>query len=139
VPPPERVVRAKAEGTKPRAKSSCPVSVPRPPDGAPGLNAAGAGGGCARRSRCGWGCGCGEVRGIILIGFGIDSTLTGLNGRAEVRDTLKLERISGTPDMDKQIADKPVDTGAKAKLFAQGQRDRRDRSPPASNDGSSRP
>jgi hypothetical protein len=64
----------------------------------------------------------GIVAGIILIAFGIGSTVTGVNGRSEVRDTLKLERITGTPDMDKQIANKPVDTGAKAKLFAQGMR-----------------
>ena len=30
--------------------------------------------------------------------------------------------IVGTPDMDKQIANKPVDTGADAKLFADGMR-----------------
>jgi hypothetical protein len=64
----------------------------------------------------------GIVAGIILIAFGIGSTLTGVSGRAEVRDTLKLERITGTPDMDRSIAGKPVDTGAKAKLFAAGMR-----------------
>jgi hypothetical protein len=64
----------------------------------------------------------GIVAGIVLIAFGIGSTVTGVNGRSEVRDTLKLEQITGTPDMDKQIANKPVDTGAKAKLFAQGMR-----------------
>ena len=64
----------------------------------------------------------GIVAGIILIAFGVGSTVTGVNGRSEVRDTLKLERITGTPDMDKQIANKPVDTGAKAKLFADGMR-----------------
>jgi preprotein translocase subunit Sss1 len=57
---------------------------------------------------------------VILIVFGLGSIYTGLNGRSEVRDTLKLEQIVGTPDMDKQIANKPVDTGAKAKLFAAG-------------------
>ena len=61
--------------------------------------------------------------GIVLIAFGVGSTVTGVNGRSEVRDTLKQERIVGTPDMDKQIAGKPVDTGAKAKLFAQGMRE----------------
>jgi preprotein translocase subunit Sss1 len=45
---------------------------------------------------------------------------TGINGRAEVRDTIKQEQIVGTPDMDKQIANKPVETGADAKLFADG-------------------
>ena len=56
----------------------------------------------------------GIVAGIILIAFGIGSTVTGVTARPEVRDTLKLERITGTPDMDKQIANQPVDTGAKA-------------------------
>ena len=65
----------------------------------------------------------GIVAGIILIAFGVGSTLTGVNGRSEVRDTLKQERIVGTPDMDKPIASKPVDTGAKAKLFAEGMRE----------------
>jgi hypothetical protein len=64
----------------------------------------------------------GIIAGIVLIAFGIGSALTGFNGRAEVRDTLRLERITGTPDMDKAIANKPVDTGAKAKLFAAGMR-----------------
>ncbi len=62
----------------------------------------------------------GVVASVILIAFGIGSMYTGLNGRAEVRDTLKQEQIVGTPDMDKQIANKPVNTGAEAKLFAEG-------------------
>jgi hypothetical protein len=62
----------------------------------------------------------GIVASVILIAFGIGSMFTGLNGRSEVRDTLKAERIVGTPDMNKQIANKPVDSGAKAKLFAEG-------------------
>ena len=64
----------------------------------------------------------GIVASVILIVLGIGSIFTGLNGRSEVRDTLKQEQIVGTPDMDKQIANKPVDTGAKAKLFADGMR-----------------
>jgi putative Mn2+ efflux pump MntP len=64
----------------------------------------------------------GLVASVILIVLGIASIYTGLNGRAEVRDTLKQEQIVGTPDMDKQIANKPVDTGADAKLFADGMR-----------------
>jgi hypothetical protein len=59
---------------------------------------------------------------IILIAFGIGSVVTGLNGRSEVRNTLASERIVGTPDMDPAIANKPIDTGAKAKLFAKGMR-----------------
>ena len=64
----------------------------------------------------------GIVASVILIALGIGAIVTGLNGRAEVRNTLKQEQIVGTPDMDKQIANKPVDTGAKAKLFAEGMR-----------------
>jgi hypothetical protein len=62
----------------------------------------------------------GIVASIILIAFGIGSIYTGLNGRSEVRDTLKQEQIVGTPDMNKQIANKPIQTGAEAKLFAKG-------------------
>ena len=64
----------------------------------------------------------GILASVVLIAFGIGSMYTGINGRAEVRDTIKQEKIVGTPDMDKQIANKPVDTGAKAKLFAEGMR-----------------
>jgi hypothetical protein len=64
----------------------------------------------------------GIIASLILIAFGIGSIVTGVNGRSEVRDTLKKEQIVGTPDMNKQIANKPVDTGAKAKLFAKGMR-----------------
>src|SRR3954452_2042704 len=64
----------------------------------------------------------GIVASIILIAFGVGSIYTGFNGRSEVRDSLKKEQIVGTPDMNKQIANKPIDTGAKAKLFAQGMR-----------------
>jgi hypothetical protein len=62
----------------------------------------------------------GILASVVLIVFGIGSMYTGINGRAEVRDTIKQEKIVGTPDMDKQIADKPVQTGADAKLFAEG-------------------
>jgi len=62
----------------------------------------------------------GIVASIILIAFGIGSIVTGINGRSEVRNTIKAEQIVGTPDMDKAIANKPIDTGAKAKLFAAG-------------------
>jgi hypothetical protein len=60
---------------------------------------------------------------IILIAFGIGSIATGLNGRSEVRDNLKREQIVGSADMDKQIANKPILTGADAKLFAAGMRE----------------
>jgi preprotein translocase subunit Sss1 len=62
----------------------------------------------------------GIVASVVLIAFGIGSMYTGINGRAEVRDTIKQEQIVGTPDMDKQIANKPIRTGEDAKLFADG-------------------
>jgi hypothetical protein len=60
---------------------------------------------------------------VMLIAFGIGATVIGVNGRSEVRDTLKAEQIVGTPDMDERIAGKPVETGAEAKLFAAGIRE----------------
>lgn len=62
----------------------------------------------------------GIVASIILIAFGVGAIITGINGRAEVRDNIKQEQIVGTPDMDKQIANKPIRTGSDAKLFAEG-------------------
>ena len=59
---------------------------------------------------------------IILIAFGAGSLVTGINGRAEVRDNLKREQIVGTPDMAKSVANKQVLTGAQAKAFAAGMR-----------------
>jgi len=64
----------------------------------------------------------GIVASIVLIAFGVGSVVTGVGARSEVRDSLKQEQIVGTPDMDASIANKPVDTGAKAKLFAEGMR-----------------
>jgi hypothetical protein len=64
----------------------------------------------------------GIVASVILIALGIGAIFTGLSGRSEVRNTLQQEQIVGTPDMDKQIANKPVETGADAKLFAEGMR-----------------
>ena len=48
--------------------------------------------------------------------------MTGLGAHSDVREALKAEQIVGTPDMDSSIANKPVDTGEKAKLFAEGMR-----------------
>jgi hypothetical protein len=59
---------------------------------------------------------------IILIAFGAGSLVTGIGGRAEVRDNLKREQIVGTPDMAKSVANKQVLTGAQAKAFATGMR-----------------
>src|SRR5215203_3604824 len=62
----------------------------------------------------------GLVASIVLIAFGIGCIAVGLNGRGEVRDTLKQEHIVGTPDMAKSIANKPIETGGDAKEFANG-------------------
>ena len=62
----------------------------------------------------------GIVASVVLIAFGIGAMFTGVNGRSEVRDNIKKEQIVGTPDMDKQIANKPIQTGSDAKLFAEG-------------------
>jgi hypothetical protein len=59
---------------------------------------------------------------IVLIAFGAGALITGINGRAEVRDNLKAEQIVGTPDMAKSVANKQVLTGAQAKVFAKGMR-----------------
>jgi hypothetical protein len=64
----------------------------------------------------------GIVASIVLIAFGAGSLVTGVNGRAEVRDNLKREQIVGTPDMAKSVANKQILTGAQAKAFAQGMR-----------------
>jgi hypothetical protein len=62
----------------------------------------------------------GIVASLVLIAFGIGSIITGVNGRSEVRSTLAKEQIVGTPDMAKGVANKPVNSGARAKLFAAG-------------------
>ena len=75
---------------------------------------------------------------IVLIAFGVGSIALGLNGRSTVRDSLKLENISGSPDMTRDaiaaeakkagltnvvlpggdVAGKSIDTGEKARWFA---------------------
>jgi len=42
----------------------------------------------------------GIAAGIVLIAIGIGSVVTGLRGRGTVHDTLKLEQITGSPDMN---------------------------------------
>src|SRR3954463_13171755 len=64
----------------------------------------------------------GIVASIVLIAFGAGALVTGVNGRAEVRDNLKREQIVGTPDMAKSVANKQVLTGAQANDFAEGMR-----------------
>jgi hypothetical protein len=77
---------------------------------------------------------------IVLVVFGVVAIAMGVNGRNTVRDSLKLEQITGTPDMNRaaiaaeakkaglpgsiklpttDVAGKPIDTGARARAFAQ--------------------
>ena len=81
----------------------------------------------------------GVVAAAVLIAFGIAAIVMGVNGLSTVRDSLKLEKIVGTPDMTpaaiKQeakdaglpasiklptvsVAGKPIDTGDRARAFA---------------------
>jgi hypothetical protein len=80
----------------------------------------------------------GIVASIVLIAFGIGSTITGISGRGTVHDSLALEQITGTPDMNPtaiageakaaglknvslptcSVADQPIDNGGRAKCFA---------------------
>ena len=81
----------------------------------------------------------GVVAAVVLIAFGIAAIVMGVNGLSTVRDSLKLEKIVGTPDMTpaaiKQeakdaglpasiklptvsVAGKPIDTGDRARAFA---------------------
>src|ERR1035437_2209905 len=75
---------------------------------------------------------------VILIAFGIGATWVGVSGRDQVRSNLKLEQITGTPDMTPSaikaeaakagltnvslpscsVANKAVNTGARAHCFA---------------------
>ena len=75
---------------------------------------------------------------VILIAFGIGATWVGVSGRDQVRSNLKLEQITGTPDMTPSaikaeaakaglrnvsfpscsVAGKSVNTGARAHCFA---------------------
>jgi hypothetical protein len=85
-----------------------------------------------------WG---GIAASIILVGFGIASIVIGMNGRSTVNSSLTQERIVGTPDMtpagikaeakkaglniaaisfpSKSIANLPVNSGDRARTFAQ--------------------
>jgi hypothetical protein len=85
-----------------------------------------------------WG---GIAASIILVAFGIASIIVGINGRSTVRDSLKQEAIVGTADMTpsaikaeakqaglnvatikfpmQAVAGKAIDTGARARVFAQ--------------------
>jgi hypothetical protein len=80
----------------------------------------------------------GFVAGAILIAFGVVAIVMGFNGRSTVSDSLRLEKITGTPDMTpaliakeaKQaglsgvklptvaVAGKAIDSGPRARAFA---------------------
>ena len=81
----------------------------------------------------------GLVAAVVLIAFGAGALIMSVQGRDTVRHSLKLEQIVGTPDMTPSaikaeaakaglknvelptctIADKAVNTGARARCFAQ--------------------
>jgi multisubunit Na+/H+ antiporter MnhC subunit len=82
----------------------------------------------------------GLVAAVILIGFGVTAVVMGVNGRNTVQNSLKLEQITGTPDMTpsaiageakkaglpasiklptSSVAGLPIDTGTRARVFAQ--------------------
>jgi hypothetical protein len=80
----------------------------------------------------------GIVASFVLIVFGIGAIALGINGRSTVRDSLKLERIVGSPDMTRDaiaaeakkagltnvvlpggdVAGKAINTGERARWFA---------------------
>jgi hypothetical protein len=81
----------------------------------------------------------GLVASVVLIAFGAGAIAIGASGHSEVRDSVKRERIVGTPDMTPaaikaeagkaglrgvdlpscNVAGKNVNTGSRAKCFAQ--------------------
>ena len=81
----------------------------------------------------------GLVAAVVLIAFGATAIVMGVNGRSTVQDSLKLEQITGSPDMTPSaiaaeakkaglpasislpttdVAGKPIDTGDRARAFA---------------------
>lgn len=85
----------------------------------------------SRRTMLGW-LG-GVVACVVLLVAGIAYVVIGVQGRDEVRDTLRQEQIVGTPDMKPggiqtevnvgelpscDVAGKPIDSGERAKCFA---------------------
>src|SRR5947207_3925189 len=81
----------------------------------------------------------GVVAAAILVAFGIAGIVMGVNGRSTVRDSLKLEKIVGSPDMTPAaikdeakkaglpssiklptvaVAGKTINTGARARAFS---------------------
>jgi hypothetical protein len=82
----------------------------------------------------------GLVAAAVLIAFGIAAIVMGFNGRSTVQNSLKLEQITGTPDMTpsaiaaeaknaglpasiklptKSVAGEAINTGARARVFAE--------------------
>ena len=81
----------------------------------------------------------GLVAAVVLIAFGIGALVMSINGRQTVQDNLKLEQITGTPDMTPSgiqaegqkagltnvsyptcsVAGQAVTTGSRARCFAQ--------------------
>lgn len=82
----------------------------------------------------------GVAAGVVMIAVGIASLVLALNGRSEVRSSLKQEAIVGSPDMTPDaiaagakeaglpasiklptcnVADQAIDTGSEAKCFAE--------------------
>lgn len=58
----------------------------------------------------------------VLVLFGAGSMVVGTLGFLEVRDTIAQEKITATPDAEEIVGlepGEPIDTGAKAKAFAQ--------------------
>src|SRR5919202_1636769 len=85
-----------------------------------------------------WG---GFIAGAVLVAFGVVAIVMGFGGRSTVADSLKAEHITGTPDMTPalikkeaqqahlniatldlptaSVAGKAIDTGTRARVFAQ--------------------
>jgi hypothetical protein len=80
----------------------------------------------------------GVAASVVLIAMGVGSTITGIDGRSTVHDSLALERITGSPDMNPtaiaaearaaglknvalptcSVAGQPIDNGTRAQCFA---------------------
>jgi hypothetical protein len=80
----------------------------------------------------------GFIAGVVLIGFGVVAIVMGFDGRSTVSNSLKLEKITGTPDMTPaliakeakeagltgvklptvSVAGKAIDSGPRARAFA---------------------
>ena len=80
----------------------------------------------------------GFIAGAVLITFGVVAIVMGFNGRSTVSNSLKLEKITGTPDMTPaliakeakaagltgvklptvSVAGKAIDSGPRARVFA---------------------